>query len=134
MDVGYFTSFKHHIYLSISYAHVKENKKTLKIFVCLGHFWMLGISFIQIIITHVIFTCEGNQKKHPFWMLDISFIQIICTCGGNKIYLFSMSDISSIQIIDTRIICTCKGNKKGIYIYIYIYIRGPSMRLSPFIK
>jgi hypothetical protein len=108
---------------------VKGNKKTLKDLFVLGRFWMLDISFIQIIITHITFTCEGNPKKNPFWMLDISFIQIIIThiiftCEGNqKKNPFWMLDISFIQIIDTHIICTCGGNPK-ILIVNSIHTKG----------
>ncbi len=102
-----FHSFKSSI--PISYAHAEEIRT--RSFGC----WIY--SFIQIIITHIIFTCEGNQKKNPpFWMLDISFIQIIdthiiCTCRGNKKTFFWMLDISFIQINTTHIICTCKGKE-----------------------
>jgi hypothetical protein len=96
-----FHSFKSSI--PISYAHAEEIRKPF--------FWMLDISFIQIIDTRIICTCGGNKKTFFFWMLDISFIQIIdthimCTCGGNRTTFFWMLDISFIQIIDTRIICT----------------------------
>jgi hypothetical protein len=108
------------IYLSISYAHVKENKQTLKRFVCLGLFWMLDISFIHSNhhYPYHIHMWRKPKKKNPFWMLDMSFIQSSLPISYSHVKEtkrkppFWMLDISFIQIIITHVIFTCEGNQK----------------------